>query len=592
MVVETESAFRHQTISHFIHLFIRNYDRESAADRTMRSEYVPKNIKIQLLAAIRDCGSGATDSDKLSSIANMGLFIHVSCNEIVYYHSITSSVLQWTMSLYVKDVRIKNIVKTVLEDMGRIRDDDIQFILEKYKHMEEERMAGRCVDDGATGISRLLGFLKPKKFQPTTSYFSYYSQSMMLKLAKSILHNSAMFLNADIFNIGPRNTQIGGGPDDLYEKYAQHRERLATMAEKDSCAKMNTALRRELVNENGVAAREPPEEISTLYDQPLSSEDDESDEEEEHEEDRTRSRTTDNATGSRDIPGFQTRPPNSPPHTQDDLEVEEILQSPKVDVAKLDAPPQVSVDQSEDDASDWWNSQSDAVSKPMGAGCNRINTPTESLDDCSSRAKPGGREEKHDKVLAIASDAQTDRMAAFMNRCDVESPTLWSVDDHKHPEGLAKDDGTIAVRNTNDTLAPNKARVCSIYRSVPNSVTSRMYSRLAVDKTTTTITLDGRLQNVMKQHHKQQQCLASRSQNGATRTTMEKMVFTLVKGEKQANVGYSYRRLPPATLSDSVIVHGRRRVPTPPENGALAENRLSVAGDQTLDASPIIDIVD
>lgn len=317
MVVDTESAVRHQTLSHFIHTFIRNYDRESAADRTMRSQYVPRNIKVQLLAAVRECGNDGEGTVKISSIADMGLFIDSSCNEIAYYHSITSSVLQWTMSLYVHDARVKNIIKTVLDDMGRIGDEDIQFILEKYRYNEERRLAGLRTED--TGIDKVLSILKPKKFQPSVSYFSYYSQSVMLKLARSLLQNSALFLNGDLFRIGseppPRRSPTGSTLDventQLYDDYKRHRKKLATMDERVSLNRMQHALNGATSNGGGVASvKEPPDEIVTVYDQPFSEDE-----------------LIDGGGGDDESEShpFEVRATESPPHSREDLEVERIM---------------------------------------------------------------------------------------------------------------------------------------------------------------------------------------------------------------------------------------------------------------------------
>ncbi|KAG8270303.1 hypothetical protein J6590_088228 [Homalodisca vitripennis] len=327
MVVETESALRHQTLSHFVHTFIANYGRESAADRAMRSRYVPRNIKTQLLAAIRDCRNDATgdDSMRISSIADLGLFVDTSCSEIVYYHAITSSVLQWTLSLYVRDDHIKNIVKTVLDDMGHIDDEDIQFILEKYRYNEEQKLAGNASSE--TGVGRVMSFFKPKKFQPTVSYFSYYTQSAMLKLARSLLQNSAVFLNGDAFNIGPAAPSAHDDWDNesahLYNDYKRYRKKLDTLSEKESLERVRSVLKRGTTDVRGGAMREPPEEIVTAYDRGMSydtsssrSDGDDSDSEE-----------TENCFCGEVREDVVVSIPSdeSPPRTPEDREVESIM---------------------------------------------------------------------------------------------------------------------------------------------------------------------------------------------------------------------------------------------------------------------------
>lgn len=337
MVVDTESAVRHQTLNHFIHTFIRDYDREMATERTMRSRYVPKNIKSQLLAAVRECGNGREASVRICSIADMGLFIDTSCNEIVYYHSITSSVLQWTLSLYVREPHVKNIIKTVLEDMGRIGDEDIQFMLAKYRFNEEQKSVGNWSDE--TGADRMLSFLKPKKIQPSVSYFSYYAQSMMLKLARSLLRNSVMFLNSDVFNIGSTVADRFGrsGGDErrtdtesarLYEDYRNHAKNMAAKGECESLEKMRRVLRERTANDEGIMMREPPEEVITAYDQPLCSEEEEDCGTETEDDVRERGgrdsdvpRGTFSAVDAAGTPAYRT----SPPHSREDLEVETIM---------------------------------------------------------------------------------------------------------------------------------------------------------------------------------------------------------------------------------------------------------------------------
>lgn len=248
----------------------------------------------------------------------MGLFIDTSCNEIVYYHTITSSVLQWTLSLYICDVHIKNVIKTILDDMGRIRDEDIQFILEKYRYNEEQRMAGRSIDDSTSGIDKLLTFLKPKKFDPETSYFSYYTHSVMLKLARSLLRNSAFFLNGDAFNIGSSTPDSGTPPpgdSDLYEEYTRNKDGLSRIVEAESLEKLQHALKRGTVDSAGRPMREPPEDIETAFDQPYLASD--YDEELEEEGDHHREHNV----------RLKRRASNSPPRTQEDLEVEAIFKN-------------------------------------------------------------------------------------------------------------------------------------------------------------------------------------------------------------------------------------------------------------------------
>lgn len=306
----------------------------------MRSQYVPRNIKQQLLAAIRECERDCGDDViKISSIADMGLFIDASCNEIVYYHSITSSLLQWTLSLYVHDVHVKNVIKTVLDDMGRIGDEDIQFILEKYRYNEERRLAGDPLD--RTGVDRMLSFLKPQKFKPDVSYFSYYTHTVMLKLARSVIQNSAAFLNSrsDVFCSSEESSRSPDAENDrLYSDYKRHRERLATVYESESLGKMRRLLKSETLNGDELPVKEPPETIDTVFDQPYSSD-------EESEVTTPVERIVDDANNvdsyvdtEGETKGYTVDSPTLPPPTLEDLEVAEIMKG--VEPVGRSPPPQ------------------------------------------------------------------------------------------------------------------------------------------------------------------------------------------------------------------------------------------------------------
>lgn len=495
MVVETESALRNQTLSHFIHTFIRNYDRQSAADRTMRSKYVPINIKRQLLAAISACERNEEDaagSLKISSIAYMGLFIDASCDEIAYYHSVTSSVLQWTVSLYVSDTHVKRIIKTVLDDMGRIGDDDIQFILEKYRVNEEYRSAGRPVDGGVPGVDKLLSFLKPTKCSPTSSYLSYYSQSVMLKLARSLLRNSSVFLNGNVFNIGPdpRDEHVVSPNDEegrqVYEDYKVHRERLAALAEGESFDNMQRALKRGMVNGKGAATREPPDYVTTPFDQSYSSSDDDDDEEKGEEcVDRD---PTDIVYERQSNGSFSTVSPPGP----EDAEVEEIFRS--VDEHKGGYSGTAVADGSETDDS---------------------HTPIVEFPDTV------------DYTGALLSVAEKDALAA-------PYPVYPCGERHqfKNKRNPIRDTSLVLAEDCNRSLAttwkggnhraPNTNPVYPLYRSVPSAVYPRL-SRLAAERTTTKITLDAGVKSFVTREQ-QRICSLSSSIDGDTRT-LEKTFF-------------------------------------------------------------------
>jgi len=351
MVVEAEAVFRQQRIKEFINTFIRNHDRESAADHTMRSQFVPKTIKIQLLAAIRGCENGSVDSDRLSSIAFMGLYIHDSCNEIMYYHVISSSVLLWAASLYFgNDHSMMIILKTVMDDIGQIRDEDIHFILEKYKYIERQKLDGLPTDDdSATGMDWLFSFVKPNKTDPTESYFTHYRKSIWWRLAKSIMRNSALFMSLRSEKRYDDDPEPPGtdDADGMYETYKQHREQMATLTENDSFSKMNAVLRQGMPNDGGHTRKEPPHNMSTIYDYSFSPQSDDDDRTTGNQVTcdpsnsgsdvwrgtcETKISAVRNKTGKRKYHHGVLVDAQSPSYTRDDIEVQEILRSPDVGV--------------------------------------------------------------------------------------------------------------------------------------------------------------------------------------------------------------------------------------------------------------------
>jgi hypothetical protein len=188
-------AVRRQTINHFIYTFMKDYDTEKAADRTMKSKYVPNNLKTQLVAAMSKCD--ATDHFQIERVARLGMFIDSSCNELVYYNTITTAVMRWTISLYVDSADIKRIFEMVMEDAGRICDEDIHFIMEKYRYLEES--AGGTV--GKESVEGgVLGFLKARKHSPDTSLIWYYGNSLWLKILRAALRNSMNIFNSNSFS--------------------------------------------------------------------------------------------------------------------------------------------------------------------------------------------------------------------------------------------------------------------------------------------------------------------------------------------------------------------------------------------------------
>lgn len=194
MTINMKRAVRRQTVNHFIYTFMKDYDTEKAADRTMKSKYVPHNLKTQLITAMSQCN--ATDHSRIERVARLGMFIDSSCNELVYYNTITTAVMRWTISFYVDSADIKRIFEIVMEDAGRICDDDIHFIMEKYRYLEESGgIAGRESGEGS-----IIGFLKARKHSPDTSLIWYYGNCLWLKIMRAALRNSMNMFNSNSFS--------------------------------------------------------------------------------------------------------------------------------------------------------------------------------------------------------------------------------------------------------------------------------------------------------------------------------------------------------------------------------------------------------
>src|SRR5436190_11915460 len=120
MTINMKRAAQRQTINHFIYTFMKDYDTEKAADRTMKSKYVPQNIKTQLVSAMSRCDIG--DRSQIERVAQLGMYIDSSCNELVYYNTLSTSIIRWSLSLYIDSAEIKRVFQVVMEDVGRICD--------------------------------------------------------------------------------------------------------------------------------------------------------------------------------------------------------------------------------------------------------------------------------------------------------------------------------------------------------------------------------------------------------------------------------------------------------------------------------------
>lgn len=195
MTVNMKQAVGRQTISHFLYTFMKDYDTEKAADRTMKSKYVPYNLKTQLVSAMSRCD--ADDRSRIERVARLGMFIDNSCNELVYYNTVMTVVTRWTLSMYVDSDEVKRVFEVIMADVGCVCDSDIQFIMEKYHYLEErDAQFGSSFSACETGLA---GLLKAKKYSPDTSLIRYYGQSLWLKILKALLRNSVKAFHTDSF---------------------------------------------------------------------------------------------------------------------------------------------------------------------------------------------------------------------------------------------------------------------------------------------------------------------------------------------------------------------------------------------------------
>lgn len=200
---------RRQTIKHFIHTFMKDYDTEKAADKTMKSKYVPTNLKTQLVAAMSQCDP--SDNRRIERVARLGMFIDTSCNELIYYNTITTAIMRWTVSLYIDSTEIKHIFEVIMEDVGRICDEDVQFIMEKYRYLEETD----ALTAGESNECSLMSFLRPRKHSPDMSLIRYYGHSLWLKVLRAVLRNSINMFDSNSFSSVFTGLLNSGSDDNL-----------------------------------------------------------------------------------------------------------------------------------------------------------------------------------------------------------------------------------------------------------------------------------------------------------------------------------------------------------------------------------------
>lgn len=259
MPVNLNRLRKRQKLKHFIYTFMNSYNTETAADKTMRSQYVPRNLKLKLMEELNDCKE---DRSRIEDISDMGLYIHAACNEIVYYHSITGFLIKWILSAYVASSEIKNICQRLIVDVGKITDEDIRFILSKYRYDRELKAEGRQPRES---IDSLMSMFRDKKHSPEKSILQYYGSSMWFRIIRVTLRNSINIFNGtygSVFDNSSRSDNggtaagdenrdnvAGGGlssddtplpadTSDLYRDFMDRKAVFLRMSEETNCARL------------------------------------------------------------------------------------------------------------------------------------------------------------------------------------------------------------------------------------------------------------------------------------------------------------------------------------------------------------------
>lgn len=262
MPVNINKLKSRQKIKHFVYTFMNSYGTETAADKTMRSEFVPKNLKLKLM---EELNKSDNDRNRIEDISDMGLYIHSSCSELGYYHSITSSAIKWAIAMYVDSNEIKRIFDVIIADVGKITDSDIKFILSKYKYDQELKASGF---EPTESVDSIMSIFREKEYDPTKTMLNYYGSSIWFRIMRVTMKNSINMFNGTYGNLfetrednnsndmenstGDNNNGSTTNKDaDLYREFINKKDSFLRMSEENNRHKLNKIISETNVEEDG-----------------------------------------------------------------------------------------------------------------------------------------------------------------------------------------------------------------------------------------------------------------------------------------------------------------------------------------------------
>lgn len=255
MPVDIERVRRRQTLKHFMYTFMSGYETETAAAETIRSAYVPTNLKRQLM---NELNRPNNDRRRIEEISSMGMYIHASCSEIMYYHSISGGVARWIVTMYVDSPVARGIFEQLVNDVSRITDDDVRFILSKYQYDQELRDAGREPKESVDSLMSLLG---EQTHSPDKSLLRYYGNTVWHRMLRTALKKSVNIFSGSygtLFDARSRDELGGAGgvdtsasdpghtvePDsDIYREFSDKRDVFMRMSERRNGERIEEIIR-------------------------------------------------------------------------------------------------------------------------------------------------------------------------------------------------------------------------------------------------------------------------------------------------------------------------------------------------------------
>lgn len=262
MPVNINKLKSRQKFKHFVYTFMNSYGTETAADKTMRSEFVPKNLKLKLM---EELNKSDNDRNRIEDISDMGLYIHSSCSELGYYHSITSSAIKWAIAMYVDSNEIKRIFDVIIADVGKITDSDIKFILSKYKYDQELKASGF---EPTESVDSIMSIFREKEYDPTKTMLNYYGSSIWFRIMRVTMKNSINMFNGTYGNLfetrednnsndtenstsDNNNGSTSNKDSDLYKEFINKKDSFLRMSEENNRHKLNKIISETNVEEDG-----------------------------------------------------------------------------------------------------------------------------------------------------------------------------------------------------------------------------------------------------------------------------------------------------------------------------------------------------